>query len=93
MYLKWLAAYLIIINLCGILSMYMDKRRARNHQWRIPEKTLFLIALLGGSAGSIIGMKMFRHKTKHWQFTTGMPAIFIMQTALFFFFLHFFHII
>ena len=55
MYLKWLAAYFIVINLCGILFMYTDKKRARKHQWRISEKTLFLIALLGGSAGSIIG--------------------------------------
>ncbi len=93
MYLKWLAAYFIVINLCGILFMYTDKKRARKHQWRISEKTLFLIALLGGSAGSIIGMQLFRHKTKHWHFTVGMPAILTVQIVLFFFFLHFFHII
>lgn len=93
MYLKWLAVYFIIINLCAILFMYTDKKRARKHQWRISEKTLFLIALLGGSIGSIIGMQIFRHKTKHWQFIIGMPAILITQIVLFFFFLHFFHII
>lgn len=93
MYLKLLAIYFILINLCGILFMYTDKRRAKKHQWRISEKTLFFIALLGGSVGSIIGMQLFRHKTKHWRFTIGMPAILIMQTVLFLFFLHFFHII
>lgn len=93
MYLKWLEAYFIIINLCGIFSMYIDKKRARRHQWRISEKTLFLIALFGGSAGSVIGMYMFRHKTKHWQFVIGMPAILTIQAVLLFFFLYFFHII
>jgi len=93
MYLKWLAGYLIIMNLCGILFMYIDKNRARKHQWRISEKTLFLVALLGGSIGSILGMRMFRHKTKHWQFKVGMPAILMVQLALLFFFLYFFHVI
>ena len=79
---EWIAAYLVILNLCGFLSMYIDKKRAVKHQWRISEKTLFLIALLGGSAGSIFGMKMFRHKTRHWYFTIGMPAIMIVQLIL-----------
>lgn len=79
---EWFVTYLVILNLCGFLSMYIDKKRAVKHQWRISEKTLFLIALLGGSVGSIFGMKMFRHKTKHWYFTTGMPAIMIVQLAL-----------
>lgn len=82
MYLKWLAVYLIILNLCGFLSMYTDKRKAMHHRWRIPEKTLFLIAISGGSLGSILGMQIFRHKTKHWYFVTGMPAILIIQLIL-----------
>lgn len=93
MQFEWLAAYFVILNLCGFLSMYIDKKRAIKHQWRISEKTLFLIALLGGSAGSILGMNRFRHKTKHWRFTVGMPVILAVQIALLFFFLHFFHVV
>ena len=62
--------------------MAMDKSRARKHQWRIPEKTLFLSAILGGSIGAIAGMYTFHHKTKHWYFVIGMPAILIVQIAL-----------
>lgn len=74
--------YLLIINLCAFLSMWIDKRRAIRHKWRIPEKTLFLFALLGGSPGSILGMQLFRHKTKHWYFAAGMPAILMVQLLL-----------
>ncbi len=74
--------YIVCINLAGLVSMGMDKRKAIRHQWRIPEATLFLIALLGGSLGSIIGMQLFRHKTKHWYFVWGMPAIFFAELAL-----------
>ena len=78
-YIKIAIAYLIIINICGLLSMYIDKRKAIKNKWRIPEKTLFFIAILGGSIGSIAGMHLFRHKTKHWYFKYGMPAILIIQ--------------
>ena len=74
--------YLVIINLAAFLLMAMDKSRARKHQWRIPEKTLFLSAILGGSIGAIAGMYTFRHKTRHWYFVTGMPAILIIQMLL-----------
>lgn len=74
--------YFVIINLAGLISMWLDKKRAIRHQWRIPEATLFLIALLGGSLGSIIGMQLFRHKTKHWYFVWGMPLIFFIELAL-----------
>lgn len=74
--------YLICINLAGLASMGLDKRKAVRHQWRISEGTLFLIALLGGSLGSIIGMQLFRHKTRHWYFVWGMPAIFFAELAL-----------
>lgn len=72
--------YILIINLCGFLSMYIDKRRAISHKWRIKEKTLFIFALLGGALGSIVGMYTFRHKTKHWYFVIDMPLIFIAET-------------
>lgn len=74
--------YLVIVNLIAFLLMAMDKSRARKHQWRIPEKTLFLSAILGGSIGAIAGMYTFHHKTKHWYFVIGMPAILIVQIAL-----------
>ena len=69
----------LIINLIGYLSMWSDKRRAIKKRYRIPEKTLFIIAIFGGSLGSILGMKYFHHKTKHWYFKYGMPAILIIQ--------------
>ncbi|GFH96107.1 hypothetical protein IMSAGC003_02661 [Lachnospiraceae bacterium] len=78
----FIAAYLICINLAGLASMWLDKRKAIRHQWRIPEATLFFIALLGGGLGSIVGMQLFRHKTRHWYFVWGMPAIFFTELAL-----------
>ena len=82
--IKFIVAYMIIINIIGLFSMLIDKRRAINNKWRIPEKTLFLIAILGGSIGSNIGMRLFRHKTKHWYFVFGMPAILIIQLVIIF---------
>lgn len=78
----FIAAYLICINLAGLASMWLDKRKAIRHQWRIPEATLFFIALLGGGLGSIVGMQLFRHKTRHWYFVYGMPAILVLQILL-----------
>ena len=74
--------YLLIVNLLGFVLMFIDKKRAQNNQWRIKEATLFLSAAIGGSIGSMLGMKVFRHKTKHLSFLIGMPAIFIVQAAL-----------
>ncbi len=80
--MKLLFLYLLIINLVAFCLMGADKRRAVRHHWRIPEKTLFLAAILGGSAGSIAGMRLFRHKTKHRYFKYGLPAILILQLGL-----------
>lgn len=74
--------YLLFINLTAFILMGADKRRARMHRWRIPEKTLFLAALLGGSPGAIAGMYTFRHKTRHWYFVVGMPLILLLQAGL-----------
>lgn len=74
--------YLLIVNVLGFVLMFVDKKRAQNNQWRIKEATLFLTAAIGGSIGSMLGMKVFRHKTKHLSFLIGMPAIFIVQVAL-----------
>ena len=75
-------AYLIVLNLLAFLLIGLDKAKARRHRWRIPEKTLFLSAILGGSIGAIAGMQLFRHKTKHASFRIGMPCILILQLAL-----------
>ncbi len=55
--------------------------KAKNHSWRVPEKTLFLLAIIGGSVGAIVGMHTFRHKTRKWYFAFGIPAILIIQLA------------
>lgn len=73
--------YFIFINLIGLISMGLDKRKAVRHEWRIKERTLFFIAIIGGSIGSICGMYLFRHKTRHLSFRIGMPAIFILEAA------------
>lgn len=81
--IRWiLFVYLFLMNLIGFLSMLIDKRRARKNGWRIRERTLFLLAILGGSIGSLSGMYVFRHKTRHWYFVLGMPLILILQAAL-----------
>ena len=79
----WIAviAWLVIINLVAFAIFGIDKKRAKKGQWRIPEKTLFLSAILGGSVGAILGMYIFHHKTKHWYFQIGIPAILILQIA------------
>ena len=77
-----MAAYFAAVNLIGFALMGIDKRKAIKHAFRIPEATLFIVALIGGSIGSIVGMYFFRHKTRHWYFVYGMPAILILQIAL-----------
>ena len=74
--------YFLIINAISLVLMYADKQFARKNLWRIPEATLFTAALLGGSIGSLAGMYLFRHKTKHWQFVLGIPLILAGQIAL-----------
>jgi len=80
--MKLLILYLLIMNAAGVASMLVDKHKAKKKLWRIPEATLFAIALLGGSIGSLVGMYLFRHKTKHLSFTLGIPAIIAVQLLL-----------
>ena len=69
------AGWLIIMNLVCLLLMYSDKRRAKQHRRRIPEKTLLLTGALGGALGGWLGMYLFRHKTRHPAFVVGMPLL------------------
>ena len=71
--------YLIIINIIGFLVMYIDKQKAKKGKWRIPEKTIFIITVLGGGIGTISGMYAFRHKTQKLHFTIGLPTITILE--------------
>ena len=77
-----IAIYLIFINLIGFLSMMIDKKKAEKGSWRIKESTLLIIALLGGSIGSIAGMYTFRHKTQKPRFYVGIPVIIILQILI-----------
>lgn len=76
-----IATYLLLINIIGFAIMGIDKWKAKHHAWRIPEHTLFTVAVIGGSLGAIIGMYTFRHKTKHWYFVYGLPAILAIQVV------------
>ena len=81
--------YVIMVNIVGFCAMGIDKHKAKKGSWRIPEKRLFFIALIGGSIGTFLGMRIFRHKTKHWYFVWGMPAILILQILAVFYLLFF----
>ena len=74
--------YLFLINAAGLLLMLEDKRRARKNLWRIPERTLLGIAVLGGSIGCLLGMYTIRHKTLHLKFSAGIPLILVIQLTL-----------
>ena len=74
--------YLVIMNIAGFAVMGADKSKAKKGAWRIPEKNLFIVSAVGGSIGTLVGMYAFRHKTKHWYFVVGMPAILIVHAAL-----------
>lgn len=84
--MKYLFLYLLLINAAAFFLMLADKQKARKNRWRIPERTLILSAVFGGSIGALAGMYSFRHKTKHLKFTLGVPAILIAQIFLAFWF-------
>ena len=73
---------LVLVNVVAFAVYGADKRRAKKDQRRVPEKTLFLLAIIGGSVGALAGMYTFRHKTRHWYFVWGIPAIMVIQIAL-----------
>lgn len=80
--LKAVLVWLAVINLIAFALMGLDKQKARRDAWRIPEKTLFLAALLGGALGGTVGMHLFHHKTRHWYFRFGFPVLLILQLLL-----------
>lgn len=81
---KLILLYLLTVNAIGLLLMLGDKRMAQKKLWRIPESTLLMAAIIGGSVGCLIGMYTFRHKTRHLKFTLGVPAILIAQIVIVF---------
>ena len=77
--------YLFVVNIVGFFAMGIDKAKAKKKAWRIPEKTLLTIAILGGAIGVWFGMGTFRHKTKHLRFKYGVPLIFIIEVIVWFY--------
>ena len=80
--MQYLFYLLAAVNIALCAMMGIDKLCAKLHKRRIPEKALFLLAVLGGGLGGTVGMLSFRHKTKHWYFAVGFPALAILQIAL-----------
>lgn len=82
MNLKIFLFYLLIVNIICLALFGLDKRRAQTGAWRIPERDLFLWAIVGGSLGGWLGMQLFRHKTQHLKFKLGFPLIIVLQLGL-----------
>lgn len=74
--------YLIIVNIVTWIVYGLDKWKAKAGKWRIPERTLLLLALIGGSAGALAGMMMFRHKTRKARFVAGVPVMFVAHCVI-----------
>lgn len=78
----YLLLWILVWTILAFALMGVDKWKAKREAWRVPEKVLFLSALAGGSIGALAGMAFFRHKTLHWSFRIGMPAILVLQVVL-----------
>lgn len=74
-----LIAFYVVMNLTGFITMLIDKRRAINNKWRISERNLLLIAFIGGGLGSYIGMRLFKHKTRHLKFIILLPVFLVIN--------------
>ncbi|NLK86586.1 MAG: DUF1294 domain-containing protein [Clostridiaceae bacterium] len=85
MYSDFVFAALALINLTGFIVVAADKYRARKRKWRIPEATIFMIAAAGGSIGVYSAMLIYRHKTRHWYFMSGIPLIILIQIVISYF--------
>lgn len=77
-----LVSNLWLMNLLAFLMYGLDKRNARKGRWRIPENTLLGVAFIGGSLGALLGMYVFRHKTKHWNFKILVPLFLIIHILI-----------
>ncbi|WP_117170529.1 DUF1294 domain-containing protein [Paraliobacillus sediminis] len=80
--MKYIIIYVFLVNLIAFILMGLDKRKAKKGKWRIPEKTLWFSAVMGGAFGSLLGMQLFRHKTKHKAFTIGMPLVIMLHITI-----------
>ena len=76
------AYFLVGINILAFIVYGIDKWRAAHGRWRIPESTLLGLAIIGGSIGALLGMKVWHHKTKHKKFVLGLPAILLIQLII-----------
>lgn len=77
--MKLLHIYLLLINAAGFVLMHLDKHRAKNNLWRIPERVLLAVAFFGGSLGSLLGMYSAHHKTKHFKFRLLLPLLLLVH--------------
>ena len=80
--MRILLVIITVMSLAAFAAFGLDKYKAKAGKWRIPERTLFLLALLGGGIGAFLGMKVFHHKTMHKQFVIGIPMIMVIQAVL-----------
>jgi len=80
--MKLLTLYLILINALAFLLMLIDKHHAQKKLWRIPQSVLFVAAFIGGSVGTFLGMKLFRHKTRHLSFAVGVPIMIVIHAVI-----------
>ena len=80
--MRILLVIITVMSLAAFAAFGLDKYKAKAGKWRIPERTLFLLALLGGGIGAFLGMKVFHHKTMHKQFVIGIPVIMVIQAVL-----------
>lgn len=85
----YIASYLLIVNIIALIMMQQDKQKAVKNEWRIRERSLWFVALFGGSVGIWIGMRQFRHKTNHTSFRLGIPLLTACQIVLLSYVLHF----
>lgn len=74
--------YLLAVNALGFAIMLLDKLLAKKKLWRVPETSLFALAIIGGSLGCLLGMFLARHKTRHIEFILGLPAILVVHIVL-----------
>lgn len=79
---KVLLVYLAVMNLLAFSVFGVDKSKAKRGKWRVPERTLLVLAAFGGSAGAVLGMIIFRHKTRKRKFSVGVPLILAVQIGL-----------